>query len=176
MAAQAVSYTHLDVYKRQVLESGESDLSWDQGFYQDIDLTTFVVNVSCYEGMNGAIDLTVVGGTAPHTFLWSNGATTEDLTNLTAGTYTVTVTDANGFTATSSTTITQPPALVLTPIATDVQCNDGSDGDIDLTVSGGTAPYTYAWSNGATTQDLTNVPAGTYTAVSYTHLALNSAT
>ncbi len=146
-----------------VLESGESDLSWDQGFYQDIDLTTFVVNVSCYEGMNGAIDLTVVGGTAPHTFLWSNGATTEDLTNLTAGTYTVTVTDANGFTATSSTTITQPPALVLTPIATDVQCNDGSDGDIDLTVSGGTAPYTYAWSNGATTQDLTNVPAGTYT-------------
>ncbi len=146
-----------------VLESGESDLSWDQGFYQDIDLTTFVVNVSCYEGMNGAIDLTVNGGTAPFTFLWSNGATTEDLTNLSAGTYTVTVTDANGFTATSSTTITQPPALLLTPITVDVQCNGGSDGDIDLTVTGGTAPYTYAWSNGATTQDLTNVPAGTYT-------------
>ncbi len=146
-----------------VLESGESDLSWDQGFFLDITLTTVVVNVSCYEGMNGSIDLTVAGGTAPYTFLWSNGATTEDLVNLSAGTYTVTVTDANGFTATISSTITQPPVLEVSTAVVDVLCSGGSDGDIDLTVTGGSPAYTYLWSNGATTQDLTNVVAGTYT-------------
>jgi len=145
------------------LESNESDLSWDQGFYLDIDLNTVVVNVSCFEGMNGSIDLTVTGGIAPFTYLWSNGATTEDLLNLTVGTYTVTVTDANGFTASTTAIVNEPTLLVLSTSATDVLCFNGTDGDIDLTVTGGSPTYTYLWSNGATTEDLTNVVAGTYT-------------
>ena len=62
----------------------------------------------CNEAANGQVDLIVAGGTAPYTFLWSNGATTEDLTDLTAGTYSVTVTDANNCTATAEATVDQP--------------------------------------------------------------------
>ncbi|WP_207425768.1 gliding motility-associated C-terminal domain-containing protein, partial [Pedobacter sp. SYSU D00535] len=113
----------------------------------------------------GAIDITVAGGTAPYTYAWSNGATTEDLTGLAAGTYTVTVSDKNGITATTSATITEPSGLLAATVTskTDVAVKGASTGAIDITVTGGTAPYTYAWSNGATTEDLTGLAAGTYT-------------
>ncbi|HWQ33930.1 MAG TPA: hypothetical protein VNQ79_13855 [Blastocatellia bacterium] len=120
------------------------------------------VNVSCHGGSNGSIDLTVSGGTPEYSFAWSDGATTEDRSGLAAGTYSVTVTDANGCTTQKSVTITQPDALSLSEKHKDVKCNGGSDGSIDLTVSGGTAPYKYSWSNGATTEDLSGIPAGTY--------------
>jgi len=145
------------------LTSGETDLTWDAGFINTIQLTTVVVDVACFGGMNGSINLTVTSGTSPYTFLWSNGATTEDLAGLAPGTYTVTVTDAVGFTATTSATVSQPLDLVLTTTPVHVTCFGGSNGSIDLTVTGGTPPYTYLWSNGATTQDMTNIPAGTYT-------------
>ncbi|TXK71954.1 T9SS type A sorting domain-containing protein [Mesonia sp. K4-1] len=121
-----------------------------------------ITNVSCNGGSDGSIDLTVTGGTAPYTYVWNNTATTEDMTGLTAGTYDVTVTDANGCTTTASATVTEPTALSAATIATNVSCNGGSDGTVDLTVTGGTAPYTYAWSNTATTEDMTGLTAGTY--------------
>ncbi|MTB54018.1 SprB repeat-containing protein, partial [Lewinella sp. W8] len=118
---------------------------------------------------DGTITLTVVGGTAGYTYAWSNGATTQNLSGLAAGTYTVVVTDANGCTTTESFTIDQPEPLVATGVTTDVICNDDAgtsdDGTITLTVVGGTAGYTYAWSNGATTQNLSGLAAGTYTVV-----------
>ncbi|NCX89946.1 MAG: adhesin, partial [Betaproteobacteria bacterium] len=88
-------------------------------------LSTSVVDVSCNAGASGAIDLTVTGGTAPYTYLWNdpNASTTEDLSSLTAGTYNVTVTDANGCTASTSATVTQPAALVLTTSSTPASCN-----------------------------------------------------
>jgi hypothetical protein len=147
----------------EILASGESNLSYDQGFYLNITLTTLVVDVSCYNGTNGSVDLTVNGGTAPYTFLWSTGATTEDLAGLSVGTYSVTVTDANGFTATTSAVVNQPTLLVLSSTTVDVLCANGTNGSIDLTVTGGSPAYTYLWSNGAVTQDLTGVTAGTYT-------------
>ena len=116
----------------------------------------------CNEAANGQVDLTVAGGTAPYTFLWSNGATTEDLTDLTAGTYSVTVTDANNCTATAEATVDQPVTITAVATATDALCNEAANGQVDLTVAGGTAPYTFLWSNGATTEDLTDVTAGTY--------------
>lgn len=126
-------------------------------------LSTTQVNVLCNGAATGSIDLTVNGGTAPYTYLWSNGATTQDVSGLLAGAYTVTVTDANGCTKSTSATITEPPALVLSTTQVNVTCFEGSNGSIDLTVSGGVAPYTYLWSNGNTTQDISNLVVGTYT-------------
>ena len=118
--------------------------------------------VLCNGMMTGSVDLTVTGGIAPYTYSWSNGATTEDLTNVPAGTYTVIVTDANGFTATTSAIVTEPTALVAVINPTNPVCF-GYTGSANATVTGGTAPYTYSWSNGATTEDISNVLAGVYT-------------
>ena len=126
-------------------------------------LSSTVTNVACNGGNTGSVDLTVSGGVSPYTYVWSNAATTQDLSGLTAGTYTVTVTDANGCTKTTSATISENSTLAATTTTVPVTCNGGSNGSIDLTVSGGTSPYTYLWSNGATTQDLTGRTAGTYT-------------
>ena len=122
-----------------------------------------VTAATCCASSSGSVDLTVSGGTAPYTYLWSNGATTQDLSNVAAGTYTVTITDALGCTATAAGTVTQPAALALGTTPANPSCSNASSGSIDLAVSGGTAPYFYQWSNGATTQDLSGIPAGTYT-------------
>ncbi|NDB35141.1 MAG: hypothetical protein EB023_07295, partial [Flavobacteriia bacterium] len=121
------------------------------------------VNVLCFANNTGSIDLTVSGGTVPYTYLWSNGATTQDINNLVAGTYNVTVTDANGCIAVLSVNVTQP-ALPLTvgSVVTNVTCFGLTDGAIDVTPLGGTAPFTYFWTTGQTTQDINNVPPGTY--------------
>lgn len=121
------------------------------------------LNVSCNGGTNGAIDLTVTGGSPPYTFLWSNGMTTEDALGMTAGTYTVTVADGNGCTATNITTVNEPTPLTLGVTATDESVQGACDGQISVTASGGTTPYSYTWSNSSTTQTVTNVCAGVYT-------------
>src|SRR5690606_23340559 len=117
--------------------------------------------VSCNGGSNGTIDLTVTGGTAPYTFAWSNTATTEDMTGLTAGTYDVTVTDANGCTTTASVTVNEPTVLSASISSqTNIACNGGATGSATVTVTGGTASYAYLWSNGATTATATGLAAG----------------
>ena len=118
--------------------------------------------VSCNDGNNGTADLTVIGGIAPYSFEWSNTATTEDVTGLTAGTYSVTITDANGCTATTSAEVNEPTALSASIVTTPVNCNGGNNGTADLTVTGGIAPYSFEWSNDTSTEDLTGLTAGTY--------------
>ena len=116
--------------------------------------------------LTGAIDLTASGGTGSLTYLWSSGQTTADLTGLGSGTYTVTVTDANGCTATYTTTLTEPSAIVISGINVQPSCNTSNGaltGSIDLTASGGTGAFTYLWSNSQTTADLTGLGSGTYT-------------
>jgi gliding motility-associated-like protein len=126
--------------------------------------TSLVTNVLCFGEATGAIDLTVTGGTTPYSYLWSNGSVLQDLTNVTAGTYSVTITDANGCTAVVSATITQPAApLAGTTTITNILCFGDPTGAVDLEVTGGTLPYTFLWNNGATSEDLTNLIAGTYT-------------
>jgi hypothetical protein len=122
-------------------------------------------DVLCFGEATGAVDLTVTGGTSGYSYDWSNGATTEDLTAVVAGTYTVTVTDANGCSTVSAGFVVNEPAAALATSAgtTDVLCFGDATGAVDLTVTGGTSGYSYDWSNGATTEDLTAVVAGTYT-------------
>ena len=120
---------------------------------------------------NGTATANATGGTpgvtpAPeYTYLWSNGQTTETISGLSPGSYTVTATDANGCTATNSVTVNPGSCqnLAINTSASDVSCNGFSDGGVTSVVTGGVGPFTFSWSNGATTQDITNVPAGTYT-------------
>ncbi|MGH1436801.1 MAG: SprB repeat-containing protein [Lewinella sp.] len=149
----------------------------------DVDATV-LTDADCNGAATGTIDLVVTGGTAPYTYLWNTGATSEDLSGLTAGTYTVTVTDDQGCTDEATFTIEEPTTLEIdvdATVLTDADCNGAATGTIDLVVTGGTAPYTYLWNTGATSEDLTGLTAGTYTvtvtddqgctdAASYTHL------
>ena len=107
--------------------------------------------MNCNGGTNGSINLTTTGGTSPYTFNWGGGVTTEDRTSLAVGVYTVTITDANGCTATASATITQPAVLSASTTVTAVTCF--SDGSINLTPTGGTTPYTYDWADIAGTNN-----------------------
>lgn len=115
--------------------------------------------------VNGSVNLSVTGGTQPYTYLWDNGATTEDLNGLTANTYSVTITDANGCLTTASAAANEPAALAASITPTNVSCFGGNDGAADLTVSGGTTPYSYLWSTFATTEDLLSLSAGNYVVI-----------
>jgi subtilisin-like proprotein convertase family protein len=114
----------------------------------------------------GSVDLIVSGGAAPISYVWSNGATTEDLANVSNGTYSVDVTDNLGCAVSGTTTLSMATTgmTLLDAVVMNEQCGD-ANGSIDLVVSGGTAPYTFAWSNGTSTEDLTNLSAGTYSCV-----------
>ena len=122
-----------------------------------------ITNVDCFNNTNGAIDLTVSGGAAGYSYLWSNNSLEQDLTNLRSGRYIVTVTDANNCTKNDTALVTQPQAaLSLLPTVIDVQCYGLSNGSINLEVSGGTPQYAFNWSHGANTEDLINLPIGEY--------------
>ncbi len=127
-----------------------------------LSLTGLVTNVSCAGGNDGQINTTVVGGTLPYAFVWSNGPNTEDVQTLTAGTYSVVVTDANGCSTSASYTITEPTPIVSSIVGTNVTCQGANNGTADLTVSGGTAPYTYFWSNFQASQDVNGLDGGIY--------------
>ncbi|MBK8846398.1 MAG: T9SS type A sorting domain-containing protein [Bacteroidetes bacterium] len=128
-----------------------------------LNITETHVNPTCNGSSNGSINITVTGGTAPYTYIWTGGATTEDRTGLAAGSHTVTVTDANGCTITLCVVLTQPSAIVLSQSCTNTTCNNGSNGASSVAAAGGTAPYTYVWNNFETTSSISNLPAGTYT-------------
>ncbi|QHT71624.1 T9SS type B sorting domain-containing protein [Rhodocytophaga rosea] len=111
----------------------------------------------------GSINLTVSGGTSPYTYKWSNGATTQDLTSVSAGSYTITVTDANNCIVNKSVTVNAiAPSLSVTTSSQPAKCYGGSEGNASVSVIGGVAPYTYAWSNGATTAAVAGLKAGEY--------------
>ncbi|MGQ0827654.1 MAG: PKD domain-containing protein [Bacteroidota bacterium] len=121
-------------------------------------------DVSCNGGNNGSATISVSGGTSPYTYTWSPSAGTgPTISNLTAGTYSLTVTDNAGCSATTTTTILQPTALSLNSLGSTLNCVGGTDGSVAVTASGGTAPYTYLWTSGSTDASVLNLSAGTYT-------------
>ncbi len=133
----------------------------------NVTLTPSHTNVSCFGGNNGTACVVASGGTPPYTYSWSpagHGTLACATGLITAGSYTVTVTDNGSCTASAIITVTQP-AAALNPTQThiNVGCHGQSTGSIDITVTGGTPTYTYHWSNGQTTQDLSGIPAGVYT-------------
>ena len=126
-------------------------------------ITTEKQDVSCKGAADGSITvLETINGVAPISYLWGNGETTATITALVDGTYSLTVTDANGCTVTRLFDIAEPDALNLSIDAQNATCADLNDGGISATVSGGTAPYVYLWNNDVTTATMTGLAAGNY--------------
>ena len=145
----------------EITESDEMTISETHSDYSGF-------GVSCFGYEDGFIDVTVGGGTGNYTYSWSNGETTEDLSDIGVGTYTVTATDENGCFIDITVEITEPEGMELTETHSNyngfgVSCNGASDGSIDVTVTGGAGNYTYSWNNGETTEDISDLTAGTYT-------------
>lgn len=115
---------------------------------------------------NGTATVSAITGSGvpPYTYLWSNGATTASISGLTAGSYSVTVTDANGCTRTKYVSVEQAITIGANITTTPATCTQ-SDGSLMVFGSGGTPPYSYLYSNGGTTQAQSNLPAGAYTVV-----------
>ncbi len=128
---------------------------------QSMNLITNGNDANCGEG-TGSVSVNVIGGTSPFQYTWNTGDTNNFVTGLDGGAYSVTVMDASGCMATSTVTIGQASAMNLSGVTMNVSCNGESDGSIDVTISGGTPPYTFDWNNGGTSEDLDNLPAGSY--------------
>lgn len=120
-----------------------------------------ISNETCVGSNNGSIDLAVTGGTAPFNYNWSNGATSEDISNLNPATYLVTVTDGGGCLSVNSYTVAAAVSIVASGSIIDEVCGD-REGVVDLSVQGGQGPYNYLWSNGEVTEDIDNLQQGTY--------------
>ena len=146
------AYEYITVYPGPALSSSDFD----------------VTHVPCIPGVLGSIDLTVNFAIPPYSFLWSNGATTEDIDNLDPGTYTVAVTSGNGCTYYGTAKVKQGNTdLSLGISSTLPQCFGSNDGSIDLIAANGTGPYTYQWSGpqnfSSSENNISNLSAGNYT-------------
>lgn len=133
----------------------------------DLSASSVVTDVKCFGASTGMINVTVAGGTAPFTFVWNTGATTEDLENVPSGEYSVTIYDAEQCMFVLDGIMVLQPAsgISATSVVTHISSYGANDGAIDVTVSGGTSPYGYLWNTGATSQDLSELGPGAYSVV-----------
>ncbi len=127
----------------------------------DFEVSTTADSTDCANGNEGAIDLFVDGGTGPYMYNWSNGSTAQNISNLTSGTYTVTITDNNNCTTTTSEEVAEP-ALLDATFTTTIPSPGDNDGSIEATPIGGTPPYTITWFNGTTGPIISGLPLGIY--------------
>jgi hypothetical protein len=128
-----------------------------------VSITSFT-NILCFGQSTGSATAETSGGYPPYTYDWSNNESSAEINDLAAGTYTVTVTDNNGYSATAQVVITEPPLLEFeTPEINDVSCNGENNGSIEADASGGVSPYSYAWSNGDSGPSISDLTMGTYT-------------
>jgi gliding motility-associated-like protein len=120
------------------------------------------IPVTCAGAANGSASVTPSGGSAPYTFMWSNGSTLSSATGLSGGNHHVTVTDASGCSITLVFNINEPAPLILRTNSKPAKCGL-ADGTASVVVTGGVTPYTYSWNNGDNTSTINDLPAGNYT-------------
>ncbi|MCJ7449331.1 MAG: gliding motility-associated C-terminal domain-containing protein, partial [Bacteroidales bacterium] len=152
----------------------EKDITLTQPKVLDVVLTPTHITCQSSGFDNGSIDLTPKDGVGPYTFSWSNGAITEDLSGLTEGYYTVTVTDVNGCMIKDSVRINLPPSLLFTKTVSDpygngfnISCAGDNTGYINITTTDGLAPFVFSWQRTgggftASTKDISGLSAGQY--------------
>lgn len=128
-----------------------------------VSTTASTANILCNGATNGTASAMAGGGNGIYAYLWTTGATTPSIENLSAGTYSVVVTDSEGCTAVSSATVSQPAALATNATATAQTANGVNDGTASATPSGGTAGYTYLWNTSEITSTIANLAPGSYT-------------
>jgi gliding motility-associated-like protein len=129
----------------------------------EIILSTTVSDILCNGASTGIINATISGGVTPYTFLWNSSETTQNISGIPQGVYTLTVTDDQSCSADISSTVSEPTALSVDNITmTPVSCFGGSNGSITVDVSGGLTPYNYLWSDGQTGNSASNLIAGVY--------------
>ena len=128
------------------------------------DVDPVITQISCFGANDGSIELNFVGGVGNVNVQWTDDSTAGvNRNNLSPGVYSVLITDESSCTIEQDFTIIEPQEIEITGIITNaIDCIEPNSGSIDLQVAGGTAPYTFLWSNGSTTEDLTNVPANNY--------------
>jgi hypothetical protein len=124
--------------------------------------TLTATSPTCNNGTNGSISNSVTGN-SPFNYAWSSGQTTQNLTNVGSGSYTVTITDVNGCSKQSTTTLVNPSAISISQTITHVSCNGENDGAIVANASGGTGALTYSWNTGVMGATISNLDGGTFT-------------
>ncbi len=152
-----------DTYTYEVIDDNACILGGSIDINEPDELITSLTptHILCYGESTGELDLTVVGGSLPYGYVWSNGPVIEDLVGLIAGSYGVTVTDDHNCQSTISDALTQPSDTISYSFDVfDVSCNAGANGAIDLFVSGGTPSYDYLWSTGETISNIEDLTAG----------------
>jgi PKD repeat protein len=129
-----------------------------------IDLIWYHEDPLCYGDYSGWawVELENIDTNRVYTYAWSNGSEEQQIQNRNAGTYTITVYDSEGCTISESITLNDPPEMTIDIFTSDVTFYGANDGVIDITVNNGIPPYSYYWDNDEDTQDLVNMPAGTY--------------
>ncbi|MCB0428883.1 MAG: PKD domain-containing protein [Flavobacteriales bacterium] len=153
-------------YTVTVTDSGgcSSVASFNVSQPSQIKITVSTTKSNCGTA-NGSASVTVSGGTSPYTYAWSTGGTGTSASGLPAGTYDVTVSDGAGCSEVKVVTVENTGSPQLANVVHNTTCNGTNDGAIDLTVTGGTTPYIYTWSNGGYTQDISGLQPGVYTLI-----------
>jgi len=128
-------------------------------------LTLNATDVTCFGSCDGTASGSATGGTAPYAYSWNTGVNNDSLSALCPGTYTLTVSDANGCIATQTITVSEPAQLVANLMGNNISCNGACDGSAVTNAQGGIAPYTYLWNTGSTATTLSGVCPGTYSVV-----------
>jgi len=156
-------------YSLTITANGCSGVSGTSVVVNTAPIGTSTVNdVSCFGVCDGSMFVSVTGGASPFTVLWCDGNTSVitsagSVNGLCPGACSVSITDANGCSTTVSNTVNEPAVLVLSETHVN-ETAPGNNGSIDLTITGGTSPYTISWSNSSTSEDLSGLAGGTYVA------------
>ncbi|HRX64100.1 MAG TPA: T9SS type A sorting domain-containing protein, partial [Candidatus Absconditabacterales bacterium] len=165
MTGTAVSNLTVGTYIVTVTDANGCQATTSVVIGQDPVLNATAVtlqNVTCSGSFTGQAEANATGGTAPYSYLWNNGQTSQVASGLAAGSYSVTVTDNNGCQSVANATITEPPLFEAVLSSTDVSCDGSILGTADVVATGGTPAYSYNWNTGSTLSGITGLTTGSY--------------